>query len=252
MAVSQRLGGRPGEATIWHDVECAAYGSDLPVWRALAEEARPHVLDLGAGTGRVALDLAARGHDVCAVDSDAELVQALARRARERGLRVEAVVGDARSLVVERRFGLVILAMQVVQLLGGAAGRAAMLATARAHMEPGALLAAAMADPFEGLDSERTIPPLPDIREEDGWVFSSAPVAVRPEGDAVAIDRLRQAVAPSGELWETVATILLDSLAPGQLEAEAEQAGFAVAPRRLVPESDAYVGSTVVVLEAIA
>lgn len=246
------MSARIAESAIWHDVECAAYDSDLPLWRALADEAGPRVLDLGSGTGRVALDLAARGHEVCAVDSDAGLVQALARRSRERGLRVEAVVGDARSLALERRFGLVILAMQVVQLLGGAAGRAAMLANARAHLEPGALLAAAMADPFEGLDPERSIPPLPDIREEDGWVFSSAPVAVRPEGDAVAIDRLRQAVAPSGELWETVATILLDSLTPEELEAEGERAGFAVAPRRLVPGTDAYVGSTVVVLEALA
>ncbi len=36
------------------------------------------MLDVGCGTGRVALDLAARGHEVVAVDADPELVRVLA------------------------------------------------------------------------------------------------------------------------------------------------------------------------------
>ena len=70
-----RIHGEP-EAVVWHDVECAGYAADLPTWRALAEEAGgPGVLDLGCGTGRVAIDLAARGHDVTALDADPELVE---------------------------------------------------------------------------------------------------------------------------------------------------------------------------------
>ena len=38
---------------LWHDLECGAYGEDLPLWRALAGEAGGPVLDVGAGTGRV-------------------------------------------------------------------------------------------------------------------------------------------------------------------------------------------------------
>ena len=43
---------------MWHDVECGSYVADLPLWRRLAAEAGGPVLDVGAGTGRVALDLA--------------------------------------------------------------------------------------------------------------------------------------------------------------------------------------------------
>ena len=98
--------------------------------------------------------------------------------------------------------------MQVAQLLGGRDGRAGMLASARRHLEPGGLFAIALADPFEGIpDDEELVPPLPDVREEDGWVYSSTPVDVREETGATAIDRLRQAVSPTGELDESMATI---------------------------------------------
>ena len=69
---------------IWHDVECASYEADLPLWRDLAKAAGGPVLDIGSGTGRVALDLAGRGHDVAAVDADSALIGALAERARGR------------------------------------------------------------------------------------------------------------------------------------------------------------------------
>ena len=240
------------ETVVWHDVECASYTADLDTWRELARERNGALLDLGAGTGRVALDLAALGHDVTALDSDPALVAALSARARERGLRVRTSVADARTFDLGRRVALAIAPMQVVQLMGGESGRAAMLRCVHAHLEPGGVLAAALADPFEGVPEEYALPPLPDVREENGWVFSSTPLMVRPEGDSTAIDRLRQAVSPDGELTEAMTTILLDRLEADQLEAEAQALDlFRALPRRTVPETDGYVGSTVVVLEAV-
>src|SRR3954470_6903315 len=111
------------DAAVWHDVECASYKSDLDLWRELADAAGGPLLDVGCGTGRVALDLAERGHEVTAVDAERAFVDELARRARERGLRVDSVVADARSFELGRRFALAIAPMQVMQLLGGAAAR---------------------------------------------------------------------------------------------------------------------------------
>jgi hypothetical protein len=105
--------------------------------------------------------------------------------------------------------------MQVIQLMGGREARAEMLERVRGHLMPGGVLAAALADPFEGEPPEEAGPPLPDVREQDGWVFSSMPVAVRSEGDRTAIDRVRQAVSPSGRLDESMATIVLDRRAGG-------------------------------------
>jgi SAM-dependent methyltransferase len=241
--------GRLGDAAAWHDVECASYAADLPLWRELADAARGAVLELGCGTGRVALDLARRGHEVVGLDADPALVRVLASRARERGLAVEAVVGDARSFALGRRFPLVVAPMQVVQLLGGAEGRRAMLRSARRHLEPGGLLAVALADPFDAVPAADALPPLPDVREEGGWVLSSTPVAVRPVEGAVEIDRLRQAIAPGGEISETLVTIALESVDPATLESEARAEGLSAQALRRVPPTRDHVGSAIVLLE---
>src|SRR3954447_25042930 len=102
---------------LWHNLECGAYGDDLPLWRALVAEAGGPVLDVGAGTGRVTLDLAARGVDVVALDVDGALLEALEHRAA--GLSVETVVADAREFTLSRTCSVVLVPMQTLQLLGG-------------------------------------------------------------------------------------------------------------------------------------
>jgi SAM-dependent methyltransferase len=242
--------GLTSDAVIWHDVECAAYDLDLPLWRELAERAAGPVLDIGAGTGRVAIDLARRGYDVTAIDSDPELVHELAARARKRDLHVRSAAADARSFELGHQYALAIAPMQVVQLLGGKQGRRSALASIRRHLQPGGLFAAALADPFEGVPVGEAIPPMPDIRDVDGWVYSSTPVAVRRAQDAAAIDRHRQSVSPSGEISEWVATIELDLVSPDDLEAEAADCGFRPRKRGWIPETAEWIGSTVVMLEA--
>ena len=238
------------DPVIWHDVECGGYDADLPLWRELAERADA-VLEIGAGTGRVALHLADRGCDVTALDPEPALVRAMAARARERGLRVRAHVGDARSFDMQRNFDLVIAPMQVVQLMGGADARLAMLDRARHHLRRGGIFAAALADPFEGVPPEDAELPVPDMREDGGWVYSSTPVAVRDAGGGTEIERIRQAVSPAGDLSEAVSTIVLDAVSVDELERQAAGQGFRPHPARSIPATGDYVGSTVALLEAV-
>jgi SAM-dependent methyltransferase len=231
-------------------VECGAYDADLPLWRELADAAGGPAAELGCGTGRVTLDLAARGHELTAIDSDPALVRELAARARDRGLDVDARVADARAFELDRPVALIVLPMQVAQLMGGPEGRASLFECARAALRPGGVLAAALADPFEGVPAEDVGPPVPDVRERDGWVYSSMPVTVRAEPGGTAIDRLRQAVSPDGRLEESMWSVRLDSLVAEQLEREASGHGFRAAGQRHVPATGDYVGSVVVLLEA--
>ncbi len=233
----------------WHDVECSLYGADLPLWRSLADEYGSPVLDIGAGTGRVALDLAPHGYAVTAIDAEPELVAACAERAAALELPVTAITADARSLDLGTTFPLVILPMQVAQLMGSDEGRRQMLAAVMNHLEPGGVLAVALADPFEGVPAHDVLPPLPDVLEIDGWVLSSTPIAVRAVAGAVAIDRRRQAVSPTGDLIEEPATIVLDDVDPAVLERLGQEAGYRVLAQRSVPATNDYVGSTVVMLE---
>ena len=239
-------------AAIWHDVECGAYVADLELWRALAQAHGGPVLDVGAGTGRVALDLAGHGHDVVALDLDPELLAALTARAAAAGLSVPVHEADARSFDLGgARFPLVLVPMQTVQLLGGAAGRAGFLAALRAHLAPGGIAAIALADALEAFDVEHDAPPLPDIREIDGVVYSSLPVSVEDRGAAgTALHRVRETVQRDGTHASEQNTIVLDALDAATLEDEARAAGLTVGRRLAIPATEEYVGSAVVVLGA--
>lgn len=101
---------------VWHDLECGAYTEDLALWRELADRTGGPLLDIGAGTGRVTLELAARGVEVVALDLCAPLLTALARRGE--GLPVTTTVADARDFRLDRQFSLILVPMQTLQLLG--------------------------------------------------------------------------------------------------------------------------------------
>jgi SAM-dependent methyltransferase len=236
-------------SVIWHDVECGGYAQDLSLWRSLAAEHDDPVLDVGAGTGRIALDLARRGHEVVALDHDPALVAELARRAV--GLGVTAVVADARDFHLGRQFALCIVPMQTIQLLGGGEGRRAFLDCARRHLQPAGLLAVAIAtelELFEVVDGEIT--PLPDIREVDGVVYSSLPTAVRADREGFLLERRRERISASGSRTVEQDVIRLDSLTSDELESEARAVGLRTAGRTEVVATDDYVGSEVVLLRA--
>jgi hypothetical protein len=142
--------------------------------------------------------------------------------------------------------------MQTIQLLEDAAERRAALESMRRVLAPRGLIAIAIVEGDVGADDSGTVlgPPLPDVAEIDGWVYSSLPVELRKEDGRINLARLRQIVAPDGDLADERAVVSLASLDPGALEAEAEEAGLRPAGRREVAETDIHVGSAVVLLEA--
>lgn len=235
---------------VWHDVECGAYREDLPFWRALAREFGDPVVDVGAGTGRVALDLAAHGNEVLAVDLEPRLLAELNRRAD--GLPVRTHAADAAALDLgEEMFPLIVVPMQTIQLLPGAPARAAFLAAAHRHLRPGGVLALAVADELEIYDDTReVVPQIPDIREIDGVVYSSRLTAVRDRGDRVALERIREVIGTDGGRTVVDDVVDLMRLEAGTLEAEGRRAGLRVLPRREIPGTAEYVSSVVVMLGA--
>ena len=147
------------------------------------------VLDVGAGTGRVTLDLARRGHEVVALDADGGAARGAAPSGpagcpsrRSRPMRASSTWRGGSPLII--------VPMQTLQLLGGARGRRGVPARAAAPSGPGGLVALAIADALEGARRRGAEPPLPDMREIDGIVYSSRAVAVADEARRVR-DRAR-------------------------------------------------------------
>lgn len=262
---------------IWHDLECGSYRADLPLWRELAGTAPGPILDIGAGTGRVTLDLAEdgpqvsspdlapRNRGITALDIDPMLLTALRERAA--GLEVEAVCADARSFELSRRdFGLCLVPMQTLQLLSDVAERMAFLRCALAHLRPGGLLACAIVtelDAFDIADGSPGPTPETSLVEEARYISQAESVRVFPR--RVVIERSRRIVSPdarsdpsNGSAAEQVTSeptaernvIELARISTPELEQEASQVGFHPEPAREIEPTDEHVGSAVVMLRA--
>jgi SAM-dependent methyltransferase len=232
----------------WQEVECGGYSADLDAWEELAASCDGPVLELGSGTGRVCLHLARRGHEVWTIDVEADLVAATASRAAAEALPVHALQADIREARLDRAFALAIAPMHVIQMLGGPEERCAALRGVAAHLRAGGRFAAAIVDGMPE-DLESGSPPLPDVREIDGWVYSSLPVDFATDDGRLDLRRVRQAVSPAGKLRESEHIDSLWLLTASDLESEATAAGMYPAERIPVPPADGYIGSTIVVTE---
>jgi SAM-dependent methyltransferase len=250
---------------VWHNLECGAYSADLPLWRELSERHDYPILDVGAGSGRVALDLTRVGHRVIALDLDPNLLGALRESAAD--MEVETVCADARSFELGRRdCGLCLAPMQTVQLLGDSAGRVAFLRRARAHLRPGGLLACAIVTTLEPFDcADGDIGPTPETARVNGALYVSRATRVSVTGRRFAIERERRIVSsgergqgdePGGRHFSGVEPtverniIELDRVSVSRLEREAIAVGLRPEAAREIPPTDDHVGSTVVMLRA--
>jgi SAM-dependent methyltransferase len=114
---------------------------DLAFWRAHAARLGSPVLDLGAATGRVAIPLARDGHEVWALDRSPDMLAELERRLADEdpavAARVHPVAGELQALALDRRFRLVIVAMNTLQVLTEPADRLAAMRGVREHLAPG-------------------------------------------------------------------------------------------------------------------
>jgi SAM-dependent methyltransferase len=93
------------------------------------------VLELGVGTGRLALPLAGQGLEVTGVDSSPAMLEQLTTKARAAGMPL--IEGDFADVVVGRPFRLVVLAFNTLFALPTQDAQVACFANAARHLEPG-------------------------------------------------------------------------------------------------------------------
>lgn len=94
------------------------------------------------------------------------------------------------------------------------------------------------------------MPPPADACEIGGVRYASQLVAVEDEGGRAAIHRRREIVGP-GEHYESQDVVVqLDRVSAQEVAAEGSEAGFLNEPDLSVPQTEEYLGSTVVVLRA--
>lgn len=238
------------EAVIWNEVECGDYEADLPLWEELAAPLGENdaIMELGCGAGRVVQHLSARLPNlVIGLDWDPELVGAVWEKCR--GTSGDAEVEDVRDFgPFGTMFSLVLAPMQLIQLLSDGEERGDCLRCTADCMDPGSRAAFAIVEELPPAP-QGAPPPLPDVRQVDGWIYSSLPLEPVVEPDRIVLRRLRQTVDPEGNMEDEMNEVELRMLGAEQLEGEAAEAGLLPIGRREIPATEAHVGSTVVLLE---
>ena len=146
-----------------YDLDLSEDPGDLDLHLALAARADGPVLELASGSGRLTVPLARAGHEVTGVDLDPAMLARARVAADAAGVavarRVRLVQDDARQVRLPdaRGYGLAMIPLNSIFLMGSRADQAAAVATLAAHLAPGGL---AMVDAW--------LPDAEDLARYDG------------------------------------------------------------------------------------
>ena len=189
---------------------------DVPFYVDEARRVSPGpVVELGVGTGRIAVPIAVEGIRVIGVDSSAGMLEVARERAESAGVAdlVELRVGDLRAPPVTERVELVICPFRSYLHLRTDAERLRALRAARDLLVPGGRL---VFDVFA--------PGADDIAETDGrWLEREPEIFERADWDTETRTLTLSVRGPTGE-----ATLALAWLSADEWRALLERAGFEV------------------------
>jgi SAM-dependent methyltransferase len=173
------------------------------------------VVELGVGTGRIAIPTAAAGVRVIGVDSSRAMLDVCAEQARQAGLAdlLDLRLGDLREPPVEGPVPLVTCPFRAYLHLGDDAERLRALGAARALLAPGGRLVFDVFRPGED-----------DIAETNGrWLEREPGIFERADWDTTAQVLTLSVRGPSGR-----ASMTLSWLEPQRWQSLLAEAGFRV------------------------
>ena len=216
----------------FHDLQQGGRTRDLPYYGELARRSGS-TLELGAGTGRVALELAGLT-DLWVNELDDTLMDELVRRAEARSLPVTPALGDAAQLDLGRRFDLILAPASFVQIVGGQDARRALLGVIARHLAASGVAVVALADVDE--------------------ILRECATPVGPQLAATAIDAGArvgwQRTLPGG--GSETAGVTIHRVSPDDVEADAAAWGLRLSRVRHDPGDAATLGSSYCVLRHTA
>lgn len=143
----------------YYDLEYRDYTVDVPFYvehASILDRAHSSsVLELGCGTGRIALGLAEAGYRVVCLDSSQAMLDICTERAQTRGLssKIVPVLGDMRRLedFPPAKYALACCALNTFAYLATTADQRAMLTALHALMQPNGVLLLDLTPPFPHL-----------------------------------------------------------------------------------------------------
>jgi SAM-dependent methyltransferase len=196
-----------------YDPWSASVVEDVGFYLDEARRSGGPVVELGVGTGRIAIPLAAEGIRVIGVDSSRAMLDVCARRAALAGVELDLRVGDLREPPVRERVPLVICPFRSLLHMDTDDDRRRVLASVRKLLRPSGRFAFDVFTP--GAD---------DIAQtQDRWLEREPGIFELANWDEVARTLTLTVRGPNGET-----TMALAWLSPEEWRALLEDSGFEV------------------------
>ena len=242
MTTPQQTGPDPYERiAAWYDLEHDAYQDDAECYVSLVEaDAGPQarVLEVGSGTGRLAVAFALAGHAVAAVEPSSAMSARAAARLRQLpekvARRVRLATGSASDLGLApaERFDAALMGQNLLAHLLTAEERQRALDAVANHLRPGGqlLLDLDLAGPQRLLQSASRLWwqgtwPLRDGRGEVTHLVKAAPSH---DAHILQLVHFYDVSATDGTVTRTSARMSLALLSAGEVELALRHAGFAI------------------------
>ena len=119
------------------------FQEDVPFWISEAETATGPVLELGCGTGRVAIPVSQAGVTITGLDNSPVMLAQARSKAKKLRPRIKTphfIKGDMRDFDLGQQFNLVFIPFRSFQLLLSVEDQSRALACIKNHLEPGGRL----------------------------------------------------------------------------------------------------------------
>jgi SAM-dependent methyltransferase len=219
----------------FYDLEHEDYQEDLAMYAGFAAGlAQSRVLELAAGSGRIALPLAASGITITGLDISPAMLALAKEKVARAGLTRKArfVHGDMRTFDLGRTYGLIIIGLNSLMHLETQREQAQAISAAARHLAPGGRLVIDLFNPEVAL---------PDPNQE-GQLFLHC-LKVLPSGahllhfQSPRVDRAAQRVdmtnyydemEPGGQVRRHFAPFTMRYVTAGEIELLLTQAGLTV------------------------
>ena len=129
----------------FYDILHSSYDADLKMYLDLAREHGDPVLELGCGTGRLLIPLAAAGYMVTGIDLSRDMLTRCQGKLEIEGRsvagRASLIQGDIRRFELGRKFNLIMAACNTILHCTASQDLLAVFARVREHLAPGGVFA---------------------------------------------------------------------------------------------------------------
>ena len=215
----------------FYDLDFEGFHDDAACYERLVELHGSRVLELGVGTGRIAVPLARAGARVTGVDLSAGMLQIARERAT--GLDVTFLDDDLRTLRLRKRFDLVIAPLGTLQHMETPDDFVAALETMAHHLAAGGI---AVVDVESPVPDDFDPSPQPLIQHwtkpwREGRVTKLVSVDAVPSEGTKEVTWHYDVADRTGALRRVTSQFWLRTFTPPEIELGARLAGLRVAAR---------------------